>query len=186
MTRDHFVYVPNQWESMLHCNDAIWWHRTGSTLAQVIMALPQKFLGWLHLKIFFPAGSQALFPITLACVFVVLCYVMTRDHFVYVPNQWESMLHCNDAIWWHRTGSTLAQVIMALPQKFLGWLHLKIFFPAGSQANVLYNSHENILKITTTSARDRSIKVFVWSCFNLPPQHWLQWLVLVAPFTNMV
>ena len=97
------------------------WHRAYDA---TVMNLILSFLTWVGRKL------------------THCCLIMPRDQSRYVPGQWETSLQCNDvshwlgayldwslhAIWLHRSGSTLAQVMTCkpLPKPMLTYSQLSI------------------------------------------------------------
>ena len=111
--RDHFVYVPSQWETTLHCNLGSYWldaYTKWSLILHDIWFWVLMFI-WIYILFFLKRTWQfdvcREVPTKLWGVFWELklwfkfCFIAVfMDHFVYAPSQWEMTLHCDAISHW--------------------------------------------------------------------------------------
>ena len=117
-------------------------------------------------------------------------------------SEFDNSLWTSDAIWWHKSGSTLAQVIaccLPTPSHYLNqcWLiisgvlwHLpESNFTASGQATILYNEFKNYtseIRITTTSPRDQWGKVSSYLISITTESFWFGHMLVMPWLQNLL
>ena len=187
-------------------SDAIWWHGSRSTLAQVMACCltgPNHHVAqcWLLICEFLKVSVQA----------TILQKEFENYRYAFKIAATSSRGHCvnslwpSDAIWWHGSRSTLAQVMACCltgPNHHVAqcWLLICEFLKVSVQATILQKEFKNYwytFKIAATSSRGhcvnslwpsgaiwrhgtRSTSAQVMACCLTAPSHYLNqcWLII--------